>query len=588
MNERKIKIVNICLSLLLAVLFYAKVKHKIPFQLLQLEHSHLFLGGTEDFLHSFQKIGGLVEWIGLWCIQFFALPIIGCLIFVLPAWLLFVTLAFLLRRTGTSSVIAMPLAVWTGVVQLALLFDYHFFWWGALALCLALGLLALVSLLRPSYSRTLLYILGIPVVAWLLGPVAWVYTAGGIIVFFQRKKWIATGVLPGALCATILSLCYYQGEIPTLSDALSPSFYTDALQKVTHWHHWAGWMVVILTLLAGILLSRITWKKEAVKWAVCLIGWAMPCVAFIQLGSMFRHDGNNDLWELNHYAYEEDWDRVLQILSNRPMNNYLYMNYANMALLQKGELGTKVFHYQPRGVRALLLEDASSGFARMLMSDVYYAIGCIAESQRHAFEAQVNLPLSMGIQTMKRLVKTNLIFGHYPVAEKYLNLIGKSTFHKDWAERHRVFLYNDEAVESDPEMGEKRRCLPKHNEFVGFTGAQAGLVNVLEPDTENDKALLYLGLSFLLAKDLDAFRNFLKQYSGSSLMEQLPPVLQQGVIVAFEQQPEVWERYRISPEVKDMYVSFRKFYMQNARQRNLKSLMNRSFGHTLWYYLIFV
>lgn len=588
MDDRMIKKLNICLSLLLAVLFYLHVRREIPYQLLQLEHSQLFLGDMEHLLRSLHEIGGLAEWIGMGCIQFFALPHIGFLVFVLPAWLLFVWVSFILLRLGTSPVVATPLAAWTGIVQLALLFDYDYFWWGALALCLAVGYLFLLSFLRPTHWQAVLFVSGVPMVLWLLGPVVWVYAIGGIIVLFRKRNWISTALIPGILCVGIVFLCCHWGIISTLSDAVSPDFYTDALVKDAHWHLYAGWFVVLLALLAGRLLSRMVWKRNLVRLSVCLLGWAIPLAAFFQYGSTYRHSVNNDLWQLNHYAYEEDWDGLLDVLSDRPMNNYLYMNYANMALLQKGELGEKVFYYQPWGVNSLLLENTNSGFARMLMSDVYYAIGCIAESQRQAFEAQVVLPKSMGIQPMKRLVKTNLIFGHYPVAEKYLDLIGKSTLHKDWAERYRTFLYDDEAVEADPELGEKRRSLPKENQFVGFTGAQAGLMNVLKPDTENEKALLYLGLSFLLGKDLEAYRNFLERYGDSPFMEKLPSVLQQGIIVLLERQPEQWKHYRLSSQVMDMYAAFRGLYMQNARNPNLKNIMQRSFGHTLWYYLIFV
>ena len=49
---------------------------------------------------------------------------------------------------------------------------------------------------------------------------------------------------------------------------------------------------------------------------------------------------------------------------------------------------------------------------------------------------------------MQRLAQTNLICGEYVVAEKYLDALSNTFFYADWAERHRRFLYNDEAVEA--------------------------------------------------------------------------------------------------------------------------------------------
>ena len=264
------------------------------------------------------------------------------------------------------------------------------------------------------------------------------------------------------------------------------------------------------------------------------------------------------------------------------------MNYTNMALAQKGELGNLAFNYSPKGMNALLVNANSTGSIRMLASDIHYMVGCIAEAQQHAFEAQVTFPTSLGIQTMKRLVKTNLIFGHYEVAEKYLNQITRTTFHKEWAEKYRMFLYNDTVVEADVELGEKRKCLSNQNRFAMFHGWIPELEDILEVYPQQEKAMTYLGLSYLLNKDMEGFRRFLDKYYGSEALKELPSVFQQGVIALFQQEKERWEDYRLSPQVVKLYNQYRDLYFKNQRQPNLKNVMARSFRHTFWYYLMFV
>jgi hypothetical protein len=139
----------------------------------------------------------------------------------------------------------------------------------------------------------------------------------------------------------------------------------------------------------------------------------------------------------------EDWDAILNFISGKPMNNYLFMNYANMALANKGELANRASHYYPKGMNSLLTTVNSTGTVRLMASDIHYTVGCIAEAQQHAFEAKITFPQSLGIQTLKRLVKTNLIYGHHEVAEKYLSLIAKTTLHKEWAQQYSKFLYNE-------------------------------------------------------------------------------------------------------------------------------------------------
>ena len=100
------------------------------------------------------------------------------------------------------------------------------------------------------------------------------------------------------------------------------------------------------------------------------------------------------------------------------------------------------------------------------------------------------------------------------------------------------------------------------------------------------KAFEYLGVSFLMNKDLDGFRNFLDSYYEAKAGKQLPLSFQQAVM-ALDSQEKI-DEYGISAQVKGEYNQFMRLYAQNRQNPNLKNLMHRSFGHTVWYYLIFV
>ena len=52
--------------------------------------------------------------------------------------------------------------------------------------------------------------------------------------------------------------------------------------------------------------------------------------------------------------------------------------------------------------------------------------------------------------------------------------------------------------------------------------------------------------------------------------------------------PEKVDAYQVTDQVKEQYRLFMRQYAQNRSNPNLKNLMHRSFGHTVWYYLIFV
>ena len=582
--KQMMKRFNICMSLVFVALTGWQVHQYIPFQLCQLEHTNLFVGDWDWFVPFLEQWGGIGRWLGTWGIQFFSETFTGTSAFIVPMILLFVSMIGLMRNTDK------PMSVWvswaTGVsaCQLLSLYDYNFYWSGALALALAIAGLWGISLFKPSI-RNWLFVLGIPIVAWTLGAVACVYTLAGIILFANRKNWIISTAVPLGLSVTLSTFFLLTGLVPSVEYLLSPISYHELMAEMPL-YHWATWGVVLLVLLLNRLVSDIFWKKKIISWSICCAGWLLPSILLVQTGGNFRNASNQDLWRLNHYAYQEDWDAILDFMSGKPMNNYLFMNYANMALANKGELANQAFHYYPKGMNSLLATVNSTGTVRLMASDIHYTVGCIAEAQQHAFEAQVTFPQSLGIQTLKRLVKTNLIFGHHEVAEKYLSLIAKTTLHQEWAQQYSKFLYNDKAVEEDDELGEKRRSLSNRNRFAMFYGWAPELQDILEVNPDNRKALEYLGLSILMNKDVKEFQTFLDKYYGTRKDKTLPQSFQQAVMAL--DKPDKVEEYSVSGSVKEQYNQFMRLYAQNRQNPNLKNVMHRSFGHTVWYYLIFV
>ena len=157
---------------------------------------------------------------------------------------------------------------------------------------------------------------------------------------------------------------------------------------------------------------------------------------------------------------------------------------------------------------------------------------------------------------------------------------------RKWAQKYSQFLHNDQAIEADAELGEKRRSLSQQNRFAMFYGWTPELQDILEVNPENRKAKEYLGLSFLMNKDLKGFQLFLDKYYGTGKDRTLPLSFQQAVMAL--DQPDKVEEYNVSASVKEQYGQFMRQYAQNRQNPNLKNVMHRSFGHTVWYYLIFV
>ena len=58
-----------------------------------------------------------------------------------------------------------------------------------------------------------------------------------------------------------------------------------------------------------------------------------------------------------------------------------------------------------------------------LLSDVYFTMGNVAAAQEMAFESNIGALCDGNPRMTQRLVQTNLIYGAYPVAEKYIAVL---------------------------------------------------------------------------------------------------------------------------------------------------------------------
>lgn len=574
-------------GVLLCFLLYAHVAYYIPYQLCELEHENLFVSDTDTWMRVWETPGGLADVLGLWLTQFLAIPYVGCFVFLLPIFLLWPVMICLLRQAGASFAFVVPVAFGSVITQLLVQYDFNFNQSGSIALLAAWLFLYFLSQIKPSGCRWAMFMAGIPCVAWLFGSIVVVYTLGGLILFFCRRNYM-WAVVSLAVLGVMLAVGYGTGCIENFRLFLSPAFYYCSLVEfpVVHWISWV--IPLLLILIVRCFPSFGSSLRLGVRGIVVCCLWAVVTGCFLHYDPSFRNTSNQTLWRLNHYSFMEDWKGMLDFLSSRrPITNQLYMNYANMALAQIGSLGDHAFYFHPRGVKALLVEANSTASVYMLMSDVQYTIGGIADSQRYAFEAQTALPRMCGVQTLMRLVKTNLILGHDAVAEKYLALLEKTWFYKEWAHRYRKFLHNPRALEADAELGEKRRGMSKHNRFVMSHGWNRELEDVLQSDPSNRKAIAYLGLSYLLAKDLQGFRNFLETYYGTEGLKQLPLAFQQGVMAVYPQDVEKWEFYRVSSQVKDLYLSYVKQLQGLQGYPGKKRQMKKEYEYTFWYYYMF-
>jgi hypothetical protein len=341
---------------------------------------------------------------------------------------------------------------------------------------------------------------------------------------------------------------------------------------------------------AVLLISRFFRKPKdlSVKKEIMATGVQLLLIVAVSWIGVAKHIDLKSarLKMFDYYAYTGQWDPIIEH-SKGPITNYLYLNYLNLALAEKGILADELFKYDQRGINGLFIPWNKTAQPGIMLSDIHFKTGNIAISQEMAFEAMVSSPGYGNPRLLKRLIQTNLIYGAYPVAEKYMDILENTFFYRDWVKEYRKFLYNDEIVESDPFLANKRKCLVSENFIANSTAEGSGLSAIAFRNPKDKTAIEYFGCAILLLKDMHAFKEFISTYYGTEVLPILPASFQEAVITLYENQPEIWEYYNIPQGMAGRFNEYKKQVLAHRNNSGAANLLRRSYGDTYWFYFMF-
>lgn len=573
-------------SVVLAALF-AFLQMYCRYHFFFIEQSRLFLFTGEYVMGRLSAPGGFAQVLSEFLVQFFRYPFAGAGITAVLLLLAGIgtqrVVRWIMPSSGLSLLCLIPVAS-----LMFLHFDFNYLVSGTVAFDLMLLALVLCLGISDDRWRMAAEVIAVPLLYALLGAVACLFAlAVSVYELLSRtpKPYLALlAVLVAGLCGLLSVYFAFLGEyrFAFLPDA----YYHAALHPKSVIYY--SWITLLLVMVAAFLLRRR--KTE-------LGGRARVAVVFLQLCALLSYS----LWgvatygdgkaakvkELDYYARTEQWDKIVDACRGR-LTNYLNMCYLNLALAQRGELADGMFGFDQRGPQGLMVGWNKTDHVSSLLSDIAFAIGDVAMSQEMAFEAYVTAIGEGNPRMLKRLVQTNLIYGEYTVAEKYLRILSNTFYYKAWAEEHRRFLYDDAAVEQDALLGAKRRCLPRENHLSGLNNVEKDLCAIAESNPESRVAIEYLGALYLLAKDMDGFGKMVETYYGTAVLPALPKSFQEAVITLSENDSGYWKRFDVAPEVVQRFGEYKREVLSSRSNPSmLPGLMKRSYGDTFWFYFMF-
>ncbi len=573
-------------SILLFIFLLSFLRYTHTYYFFALEQNELFVYSWHYYIKGeLMQPGGLSQLIGSFMTQFFIFPFAGPAITAGLFTLIWYMTVLICRRITKGTISFLPAFIpvfFLIIIQL----DYNYMIQGSVAYLLMLFALYIYTHIAKFNSRILAGLIIIPFLFWWAGSITSLFAVCIVLwEMFCRPPKAYTIVL---IVAEVLLISFGSVYFTFLGEyrfAFLPDLYYSQEINPSLTLYYA-WVALPLILLLMWLLRR--WDPQKKITLFILYTLQVACIVLLtRQGILMSIDWESAyLMKYDYHTRKHQWDRIISSLQG-PQDDYLSMCYLNMALAQKGLLAEKAFHFDQKGNEGLIIPWNQTIATSTLLSDVYFTIGNTGMSQAMAFENNINSYFNGKPRMIQRLVQTNLIYGAWTVAERYLNILENTLFYKEWAKEHRKFLHNDELVNNDPLLGSKRKDLIAKNHLSGPWDIRIDLHAIASHNPQNTIAVEYLGMAYLLSRNLTGFNDYLHMYYSPTENMHLPASFQEAFLLIYEEDPLKLQEYNISESIMNRFKEYRVFFEQNQNTPAFAQMAYRSYGDTYWFYNFF-
>lgn len=572
---------KILFTLLAGITVFCLLQFRYEPHLFFLEQYQLFLSGKEYAGELLSRPGGLMEYLSEYCIQFFGIKYVGSICITVLLLLIATVLHLLFRKDKQKEYY---LFIGEGSIIFFLLInilDIAFYLRGIVGfLFCAIALLVYKRSITQSFNRRLLTGISLALILfWIAAPFQTLFLITASCMELRQyglnkgKSFVllALVLVSGYLAFSIGGNAPYRSYI-----ALDGICY---FQIIPGWTKYAAW---VLLPVAVLLTPFLEWLAKRIKKNSVYV--AVQGVLFVA-AIIFVLPKYDDHWslnfkQLNHYAVQNDWDNILAYCKKHKLTDYGSLNYQNLALAEKGILADSLLVYQQRGKTGLFAPWDRTAQTAFALQKICYDYGEIAFAQKFAFEGNV-ISVTKGYpETMKTLIRTNLLQKEYRVAAKYINYMRQTFAYKEWADKQYGYILNPEAMENDPEYKDKLSYFQKEG---GFLVSDELFVQARQ--NKGDRRLSdFVLCSFLLDKDLPGFLMWFDHYYANIESGEIPRVYYEAVMACAPNNPGVETYYKVPEDIKEHFEIYASVYsnIQNPKER--KEWLTHQYATSYWFY----
>lgn len=557
-----------------------------PSHLSYQEQLQLFLFDTDYLIEHLIIPGGLAEYISEFLVQFYYHRWIGAAILA-TLFVVLQLLVWLLAQKHKAADVYYLLSFLPIISMWYFMTDENAMLAFAVSILFALGAMYLHVSLNSQWRRVLSVVLFAPLLYWFAGAAHFLFIGWAIIceakLLYQNNKKLAIGgsiaalILMGLACPLISGL-WLQYPIFRLMGGIN--FY-----RFPSYIPLTVFIVEALFLFFPFLISSLSPPKKNVHFAIILQSLVLIMSGYVLLSS--GADMNKEeAMEYDWLVRNKEWQKIIEKAEAKSPTSPFGVTCLNLALGKTGQLGDRMFQFYQNGTEGLLPHFQRDFVSPLPTSEVFYYLGMINTAQRFTFEAMEAIPnYNKSGRCFKRLAETNLINGQYEVAAKYIRILRKTVFYKDWAEEAMTYLYNEKKISNHKEWGWLRK-LRYADDFL-FSDREIDMMLGLlyQHNYQNRMAFEYMLAYVLQERDLERFMKYypLGKYAG---YDHIPRSYQEALVYVWTQTHRNFDGmpWSISPDVAHEVTDFARIYMS---QQNSQPILHTQYGDTFWYYLLF-
>jgi tetratricopeptide (TPR) repeat protein len=390
---------------------------------------------------------------------------------------------------------------------------------------------------------------------------------------------IGVGIFQRPLNDAMLCLTPFSWRFGRPNNTLTPQMLVVVLTLYLYYP-----LLAVLSLAANKLCGH---KGSKLKYQSVLkiVVLAALCFSSVYFSSFRRR---KDICTLVYFYRHHQWKQLLEYASTIPVNhrNKMHTYLINRALYEAGGLLDQMFSRSPQrpGAPMFILKRLNTVRQNLLTCDLFLKLGHVNLAEKKAYEALGKLKESP--MAMENLVNIYLAKGETENARMILNVLSKDLlYHK--RSKHLLKLIEEDRISSIKEISKIRLVMSTIDGHASQNQTQIMLLNLLESNPGNRRALEYLTADYLTRGDLKSAVDNIGRFRDIGYAR-LPRHLQEAVLLyeqVYREKPDT-KGYDINPEVRRRFNKFKQF-SRSMNKTTARPKLLPIFGDTYYFYYIF-